>query len=115
MVKSDDSAVKFLAKEINDEGLPQPHARIIHDPNLEQARYQDARTQGKDFYISCPCRTYVCRPVTQKSVRLDGYWQKNLPKLVPLDHFCCQNWSGQTKFGSQNWFPLATFGLPCGM
>ena len=23
-------------------------------------------------------------------------------KLVPADHFCCQNLSGQTNYGSQN-------------
>ena len=46
-----------------------------------------------------------CRPVTPKSVRPDRFWQKNLPKLVPPDHFCCQNWSGRTNFGCQNQSP----------
>ena len=50
-----------------------------------------------------------------KSVRLDRFCQKILLKLVPLDHFCCQNWSGRTSFVSQNWFPLANFGPPCNL
>ena len=50
----------------------------------------------------------------QKSVRPDRFWQKNLPKVVPPDHFCCQNRSGRTNFGCQNWSPLANFGPPGG-
>ena len=33
-------------------------------------------------------------------------------KLVPQDHFCCQNLSGQTDFGSQNWSPFAKISPP---
>ena len=31
---------------------------------------------------------------------------KKPAKSGPLDHFCCQNQSGRTNFGSQNWSPL---------
>ena len=47
-----------------------------------------------------------------KSVRPDRFWQKNMPKLVPPDHFCCQNWSGRTNFGCQNQSPLAKISPP---
>ena len=47
-----------------------------------------------------------------KSVRPDRFWQKNLPKVVRWTTFCCQNQSGRTNFGSQNWSPLANFGPP---
>ena len=33
-------------------------------------------------------------------------------KLVPPDYFCCQNWSGRTNFGSQNWSPFAKISPP---
>ena len=32
---------------------------------------------------------------------------KKSAKTGPLDHFCCQNWSGQTNFGCQKWSSLA--------
>ena len=31
---------------------------------------------------------------------------ENFANIGPLNHFCCQNQSGQTNFGSQNWSPL---------
>ena len=30
------------------------------------------------------------------------------------DHFCCQNWSGQTDFGCKNWSPYAKISPPMG-
>ena len=42
-----------------------------------------------------------------QSVWPDQFWQKRLPKLVPLDYFCCQNLSSWTNFGSQSWSPFA--------
>ena len=35
---------------------------------------------------------------------------EKFPKLVSSDHFGCQNQSGWTNFGSQNWFHSANFG-----
>ena len=37
---------------------------------------------------------------------------KKTAKSGPPDHFFCQNQSGRTNFGNQNWSPLANFGPP---
>ena len=58
------------------------------------------------------CHAKITPPL--KLVRPDRFWQKNLPKPVPPDHFCCQNWSGRTNFGCQKWSPLAKISPPWG-
>ena len=37
---------------------------------------------------------------------------EHFAKIGPLDHFCCQNWSGWTNFGSQTGPPLPIL-VPC--
>ena len=53
-------------------------------------------------------------PVTPKSVppKIGPAGPILVEKLVPPDHFCCQNWSGRTDFGSQNWSPFAKISPP---
>ena len=52
MAKSDDPPVKFLAKEINKSREIASLSRTCHDLNVDLARYQDAKTQGKDFCVT---------------------------------------------------------------
>ena len=76
------------------------------------------------LYCTCHCWPKISdvsflRAVTPKSVppkigSAGLILAKNLPKPIPLDHFCCQNWSSWTNFGCQKWFPLAKVSPPWG-
>ena len=82
---------------------------IINNSRPPAWYFSLTRTGNKEFTIVGLSRQ---NRSPQKSVRPDRFWQKNLPKVVPRTTFCCQNQSGRTNFGSQNWSPFANFGPP---
>ena len=97
-------------------------ARVRKSTSKQLARVRLAMCQIKN--LSLMIISVIVTMIVQKLKAKTHVTPKSVPpkigpagpilaeKLVPPDHFCCQNRSGRTDFGSQNWSPFAKISPP---